>query len=217
MSDFSRESAALESLNKEDSPSDRRYTMDEMRDYALGVMATRRTSVSMQIIRAIEAYREIQAAAELSGNVDAAALYELFGRELYSLHSSLKMLGTSSLQKRSYDWCVQCFGPELANDKRERVHRFGEEALEAMQAGGMTKEEAQAALDYVYGRPIGQMRQEIQGVMTTLGSMCQAFGIDMVEEGERDLIEISDPERMRAIGEKRKRKPEFRAPILTEP
>lgn len=72
-------------------------------------------------------------------------------------------------------------------DKPQRNQRFIEEALELVQANGITKEECLQLVDYVYGRPAGEPKQEIGGVMTTLATLCFAYEFDMTECGEVEL------------------------------
>lgn len=43
---------------------------------------------------------------------------------------------TQSFQARTYEWILACFGPEAADDKIERRHRFLKEALDLVQATG---------------------------------------------------------------------------------
>lgn len=83
-----------------------------------------------------------------------------------------------------------CFGKEISGDRIERNHRFLEEALELVQAAGCTKTEALKLVDYVYARPVGELNQEIGGVMVTLAALCLAQHLDMHEEGERELNRI---------------------------
>lgn len=40
---------------------------------------------------------------------------------------------------------------------------------------------------YVYGRPVGEARQEIGGVMLTLAALCASHGLEMQVEAEREL------------------------------
>ena len=92
-----------------------------------------------------------------------------------------------SYQSRVREWLLHCFGEEVASDKAERNHRFLEEALETVQSGGCTKSEAHQLVEYVYGRPVGEMPQEIGGVKNTLAALCLAYGLDMDECGEIEL------------------------------
>lgn len=93
----------------------------------------------------------------------------------------------SEYQARVYDWVIACFGAEVATDKVERHHRFLEEALELAQSTGCTEAEAGQLVAYVFGRPAGEPRQEVGGVMVTLASLCASHEIDMVDAGEAEL------------------------------
>lgn len=73
------------------------------------------------------------------------------------------------------------FGPESANSDVHRASRFIEEALELVQAQGMSRERAKRILYYVYDRPVGEPKQEVGGVCVTLAGLCQAMGIDMMD------------------------------------
>jgi NTP pyrophosphatase (non-canonical NTP hydrolase) len=87
-------------------------------------------------------------------------------------------------------WIKACFGEEIANDKVERNHRFIEEALELVQACGMTKDEVLLLVDYVYNRPPGELKQEVGGVITTINSLCSAHHIKMSDCAAKVLPEL---------------------------
>jgi hypothetical protein len=91
---------------------------------------------------------------------------------------------TPSFQSRVGDWMQACFGPAISADKSERNHRFLEESLELVQAGGCTASEAHQLVDYVFGRPTGALDQEVGGVMVTLAALCLAQGLDMAHCGD---------------------------------
>lgn len=93
-------------------------------------------------------------------------------------------------QDRVDTWMLACFGPEIAADKTERNHRFLEEALELVQAAGCTQSEAHQLVDYVYGRPVGEMRQEVGGVMVTLAALCSAHEAQMDSAAEVELERV---------------------------
>lgn len=97
---------------------------------------------------------------------------------------------SESFQSRVYPWLLICFGEKIAGDKEERNHRFLEEALELVRACGCTQDEAHKLVDYVYGRPRGEVNQEVGGVMVTLAALCLANGLDMHEAGEAELARI---------------------------
>lgn len=95
-------------------------------------------------------------------------------------------------QTRVAYWSIECFGEKIVNDPIERNHRFLEESLELVQACGCTASEAHQLVDYVYGygRYMGEIHQEIGGVMVTLAGLCSAQKLNMNEEGERELKRI---------------------------
>lgn len=93
-------------------------------------------------------------------------------------------------QARVQPWMLECFDATIAADKQERNHRFLEESLETVQSGGCTASEAHQLVDYVFGRPVGELRQEVGGVMVTLAALCLAHGIDMHDAGEVELARI---------------------------
>lgn len=93
-------------------------------------------------------------------------------------------------QSRVKDWVVACFGPEVLEDRRERTHRFTEEALELAQACGATREEVLLLIDYVYGRPVGDVANEVGGVMTTLSALCCTQDVDLDSAAEAELAQV---------------------------
>lgn len=93
-------------------------------------------------------------------------------------------------QQRVYDWMLVCFGEEISKDVSERNHRFIEEALELVQATGATQSECHQLVDYVFGREVGEVNQEIGGVMVTLAALCCAIGQKMNDAGETELARI---------------------------
>lgn len=113
----------------------------------------------------------------------------------------------NSFQSRVEPWLLECFGPMIAGDKEERNNRFLEEALELVQACGSTAEEAHKLVDYVFGRKVGEKRQEVGGVRVTLSALCLAQNIDEDNAAEAELDRIRQPEMVEAIREKQKTKP----------
>nr|WP_238487065.1 hypothetical protein [Cupriavidus pauculus] len=95
-----------------------------------------------------------------------------------------------TFQARVLPWLLDCFGALIARHKTERNHRFLEEALELVQAAGCTAADAHQLVDYVYGRPVGELRQEVGGVMVTLAALCLAHDLDMHDAGEIELARI---------------------------
>lgn len=93
-------------------------------------------------------------------------------------------------QSRVKPWMDACFGAEISSDRLERNDRFIEEAVELVQSGNYPKDRVLALVDYVYDRPIGEVKQEVGGVMVTLAAYCLAHDIDMHDCGEVELARI---------------------------
>lgn len=93
-------------------------------------------------------------------------------------------------QPRVIEWLIACFGLSVANDTRERNHRFLEEALELVQSCGCTASEAHQLVDYVFNRPVGDPAQEAGGVAVTFAALGFANGLDIRDCGERELYRI---------------------------
>lgn len=112
-----------------------------------------------------------------------------------------------TFQDGVHAWMMECFGPDITIDPKERSHRYLEESLELVQACGCTKSEALQLIDYVYGRPAGDIAQEIGGVMVTLAALSFAFFFDMKQCGDRELARVWTV--IDKIREKQKAKPRF--------
>lgn len=110
--------------------------------------------------------------------------------EIDSLRAELAELRAQPFQSRVAPWMQACFGPEISADRMERNHRLLEEALELVQANGCTRGEAHQLVDYVFGRPPGEVSQEVGGVMVTLAALCLASGEDMHVAGETELARV---------------------------
>jgi NTP pyrophosphatase (non-canonical NTP hydrolase) len=95
-----------------------------------------------------------------------------------------------SFQVRVDKWIRHCFGEAIRGDKAERNHRFIEEALELVQAAGCTASEAHQLVDYVFGRSIGDVKQEVGGVMNTLAALCNIYDIDLDAAAETELRRV---------------------------
>lgn len=114
---------------------------------------------------------------------------------------------SSGLQNFVANWLVRCFGKEVAQDKMERNYRFLEEALELVQACGMTKEDARSLVAYTYSREPGVKHQEVGGTMITLAALCHVQGIDMIGEGWREAERIDQGDVIEHIRKKNAAKP----------
>ena len=90
-------------------------------------------------------------------------------------------------QRKVRDWLTACFPQTSVSDQQERMHRFLEEALELAQASGCSKGEALELVDYVFAREMGEVRQEVGGVMVTLAGLCHAVDVDLEDAAHAEL------------------------------
>jgi len=95
-----------------------------------------------------------------------------------------------SYQSRVHPWMLACFGESIATDVDERNHRFVEEALELAQASGCTRSEAHQLVNYVFDRPIGEITQEVGGVMLTLAALCNAREVNLASAADVELARV---------------------------
>jgi hypothetical protein len=110
-----------------------------------------------------------------------------------------------AFQGKVVDWMMETFSMEVCRDTAERNHRFLEESLELVQAMGCTAAEAHMLVDYTFGRPTGEMKQEVGGVLVTLAALCAAADISMRSCGDTELARCwKNIDRIRA---KQKSKP----------
>lgn len=84
----------------------------------------------------------------------------------------------SSIQNKVFEWARRAFGDNVVMHRPERRERFAEECLELLQASGMSKEEIQRMMEYVYNRPAGEFSQEVAGVAITLDVFAASEGVD---------------------------------------
>lgn len=93
-------------------------------------------------------------------------------------------------------WARETFGDEVLRDRKERVLRVLEEAIELAQAEGVTAEEARRLVDYVLARPPGEPAQELGGVRLTclVYASAAGFSADTAELAELERVLVKDPE-----------------------
>lgn len=93
-------------------------------------------------------------------------------------------------QKTVATWCINAFGVEHATSIPQRGIRLLEEALEAYQAAGATQEMAHRLVDYVFGRPVGELAQELGGVGVTLLALANAAGLIADEQEALEVARV---------------------------
>lgn len=117
---------------------------------------------------------------------------------------------STSYQNRAWAWMQETFAglPENGGGLNERIARFGEEAIELVQAVGVSEEDFAELVHYVYNRPKGDPMQEVAGSAFTLALVAQVLGIDMMEEAEIELERVSSPAIRAKVRKRRESKPD---------
>jgi hypothetical protein len=102
---------------------------------------------------------------------------------------------------------LQTVWPEQALDVEERSLRFIEEALELGESLCVSKEQAVALVEQVYGkgRP-GEPMQELGGTCVTLAALCVVAKLDADVAYEREFTRCEDPAVIARIQEKHRTK-----------
>lgn len=100
-------------------------------------------------------------------------------------------------------WYDRMFrGTPYEHSTKTLAFRFFEESTELVQAAGMTHEEAIHQVNYVFGREIGEPRQEVGGTMITLQHLASALEVDIENAAIEELDRITTPEVMAKIYDK---------------
>jgi len=94
-------------------------------------------------------------------------------------------------QHETLNWAQKTFGNQTANNTGERIARFAEEALELAQAAGMDKSTVLALVDYVFSRPVGEIKQEMGGVGISLLAYAEHIGISANEAEHEEFIRVT--------------------------
>jgi hypothetical protein len=92
-------------------------------------------------------------------------------------------------------WAERCFGRAVVDDKRERVTRILEEAIELAQAEGLDADTVERLTRRVYAKPPGEPKQELGGLGVCVLVYAEATGVsaDALEAGEVETILTRDP------------------------
>ena len=86
-------------------------------------------------------------------------------------------------------WARETFGP-IAADPGERALRFVEEAIEAGQAAGISRETVAAIADRVYARPPGALARELGQAQGCLELLALVAGVDLDAEATAELARV---------------------------
>ena len=104
-----------------------------------------------------------------------------------------------TLQAKVASWAVAAFGTE-ATSVRQRALRLLEESIEAFQAADGDPQQARALVDFVFSRPVGDVRQEVAQVSVCAMLLAGAAGVslDAQERAEVARILAKPPEHFTA-------------------
>lgn len=86
-------------------------------------------------------------------------------------------------------WAVNSFGA-IALNRDERAARMTEEAIEVAQVEGVPVDVIQRIAARVYSRPVGELGQEIGGLMVGLYALAANSGIDLDAEFRREFDRV---------------------------
>lgn len=102
-------------------------------------------------------------------------------------------------QRMAFAWAVQTYG-EVAKKARYQAFRFLEEALELVQAMGLTKEDAIRTVEWVFSRSVGTVRVEVGDVRLSIDILAESQGVSSDDCYTACASRISDldPAQMRA-------------------
>ena len=118
-----------------------------------------------------------------------------------------------SFQVRCLKWILTWLNSNMIYNKQERNQRFLEESLELVQSLDMDKETAHKLVNYVFGRPKGEPKQELGGVMNTLAILSEINSMSMWEAAEEELSRCWNS--IEKIKDKQKLKPVYvQEPLL---
>lgn len=95
----------------------------------------------------------------------------------------------STLSRIATDWCRRCF-PQQVSNLPERGLRVVEEAIEFCQALGVPKDKVMLAVEIVYGKPVGEAKQELGGTLMTAYIAAEILGWEPDEVCERELRRV---------------------------
>lgn len=93
-------------------------------------------------------------------------------------------------QAAIFAWAKAAFSEEETTSLPQRGLRLLEEAVEAFQACGGDEETAARLVKYVFGRPPGDLGQELGGVGVTTLALAAAAGVSADEQEQREVARV---------------------------
>lgn len=111
-------------------------------------------------------------------------------RSIADRHSMERGLPRDQRQAMIANWAELAFGREEATGLPQRGLRLLEEAIEAFQACGGDEAMAHKLVTFVFGRPPGEVGQELGGVAVTVLALAAAAGLSADEEECREVHRV---------------------------
>ncbi|WP_206666195.1 hypothetical protein [Rhodanobacter glycinis] len=130
---------------------------------------------------------------DLSNDEDALGSFHACLRERLEEHCAQpreSLNGRLDRQRVVHAWCVAAFGDDHAASIEQRGIRLVEEAIEAGQACGCQPDMVHRLVDHIYGKPTGDLSQELGGVGVTMLALAQAAGLDADASETKEIERI---------------------------
>jgi len=96
----------------------------------------------------------------------------------------------SERQMQIAQWVKDAFGEEQAASLPHLGIRMMEEAIELAQAAGTDKDMIHKLVDFVYGRPVGGIGNELGGLSVTALALASAAGLDLDAEEANEVRRV---------------------------
>jgi NTP pyrophosphatase (non-canonical NTP hydrolase) len=130
---------------------------------------------------------------------DVDVSYGVFANTMNSRY--LIVNGLDFQKDRTLNWLKVVFD-DRNNDREERILRLLEEVMELAQAEGVKDYQVAQLQDQVFNKPVGEISQELGGVLVTLGSYLACTNQDPNMAYEREFARCEQPELVEKIRKK---------------
>jgi NTP pyrophosphatase (non-canonical NTP hydrolase) len=123
---------------------------------------------------------------------DLIRRYDALGEQIRTMEArdAVQRLPRDQRQVMITAWARAAFGEAEATGLPQRGLRLLEEAIEAFQACGGNEAIAHELVGYVFGRPPGEVGQELGGVAVTVLALAAAAGLSADEEECREIHRV---------------------------
>lgn len=108
------------------------------------------------------------------------------------------------------DWVIRTFGFAVYADKQERAERVAEEAVEVVQAAGLSRERMHQIVDWIYSKEPGDLKREIGGLLIPLSALASVHKIELEETVNTEVM-IAGTNSIRIAAKNLRKKEELNA------